>query len=79
MIQFLTANWLWIAAIVLLVAMHRSGHGCGMHGSHGDKRDDHQAGPIPRRPAADQPWPQDHVTESARSDETTPTRAGQDS
>lgn len=35
MIDFLAANWLWIAAIVLMVVMHRSGHGCGMHGTHG--------------------------------------------
>jgi len=35
MIGFLAANWLWIAAIVFFVAMHRGGHGCGMHGSHG--------------------------------------------
>lgn len=35
MIEFLAANWLWIAAIVFFVVMHRGGHGCGMHGSHG--------------------------------------------
>ena len=34
MIEFLAANWLWIAAIAFFVAMHRSGHGCGMHGHH---------------------------------------------
>jgi hypothetical protein len=34
-IDFLAANWVWIAVIVLFVAMHRGGHGCGMHGSHG--------------------------------------------
>ena len=34
MIEFLAANWLWIAAIVFFVAMHRGGHGCGMHGHH---------------------------------------------
>ena len=48
MIRFLAANWLWIAVIVFFVAMHRSGHGCGMHGSHGGhgdhQRDDHQHG-----------------------------------
>lgn len=32
MISFLTTNWLWIAVIVFFVAMHRGGHGCGMHG-----------------------------------------------
>lgn len=45
MIEFLAANWLWIAAIVFLVAMHRSGHGCGMHGGHhhqGTDRSAHQ-------------------------------------
>lgn len=35
MIDFLAANWLWIALIVFFVAMHRGGHGCGMHGGHG--------------------------------------------
>lgn len=35
MIEFLTINWLWIVLIICFVAMHRSGHGCGMHGSHG--------------------------------------------
>jgi hypothetical protein len=34
-IEFLAANWLWIALVVFFVAMHRSGHGCGMHGNHG--------------------------------------------
>ena len=34
MIQFITANWLWIVAIVAMVAMHRRG-GCGSHGGHG--------------------------------------------
>jgi hypothetical protein len=33
-IEFLTANWLWIAFVVFFVAMHRGGHGCGMHGHH---------------------------------------------
>ena len=34
MIQFLASNWIWIGFIVLMVVMHRSGHGCGGHGSH---------------------------------------------
>ena len=34
MIEFLAANWLWIAVVVFFVAMHRGGHGCGMHGHH---------------------------------------------
>ncbi len=34
MITFLIDNWLWIGLIALFVAMHRGGHGCGMHGSH---------------------------------------------
>ncbi len=34
MIEFFTANWLWIAFIAAVVVMHRSGHGCGMHGGH---------------------------------------------
>jgi len=40
MIEFLTANWLWILFIVAIVAMHRGG-GCGSHGhghgSHGNR------------------------------------------
>lgn len=34
MTSFLAANWLWIAFIVAMSAMHR--HGCGMHGGHHD-------------------------------------------
>lgn len=34
MITFLINNWLWIGLIALFVAMHRGGHGCGMHGRH---------------------------------------------
>ena len=45
MIEFLTANWLWIAVIVFFVAMHRGGHGCGMHGRYsGHQRGDQQHG-----------------------------------
>ena len=43
MIQFLATNWLWIALIVFFLAMHRGGHGCGMHGHqghHGHKSQD---------------------------------------
>lgn len=45
MIDFLAANWLWIAAIVFFVGMHRGGHGCGMHRSDGqhDRDSDHTA------------------------------------
>ena len=35
MIDFLAANWPWIAVIGVFVAMHRGGHGCGMHAGHG--------------------------------------------
>jgi hypothetical protein len=34
MIGFLASNWLWIALVMFFVAMHRGGHGCGIHGSH---------------------------------------------
>lgn len=34
MIQFMAANWLWIALVVAMFAMHRHG-GCGGHGRHG--------------------------------------------
>lgn len=37
MVEFLLANWLWILLIVVFVGMHRGGHGCGMHGGHGDQ------------------------------------------
>ena len=36
MTSFLAANWLWIAFIGAMFAMHRHGHGCGMHGGHHD-------------------------------------------
>jgi hypothetical protein len=36
MTSFLAANWLWITFIVAMFAMHRHGHGCGMHGGHHD-------------------------------------------
>lgn len=38
MIDFITANWILIALVALFVAMHRRGHGCGMHGRHGDHK-----------------------------------------
>lgn len=39
MIEFLTANWLWILFVLAMVAMHRHG-GCGGHGhNHGQTRD----------------------------------------
>lgn len=38
MIEFLTANWLWLLFIVTIVAMHRGG-GCGSngHANHGNR------------------------------------------
>ncbi len=36
MLDFLAANWVFIAFIGLMFVVHRSGMGCGMHGSHGD-------------------------------------------
>lgn len=33
MTNFLAANWLWIAFIGVMLAMHRHG-GCAMHGHH---------------------------------------------
>ena len=32
MLEFLVANWLLILFVVVFIAMHRGGHGCGMHG-----------------------------------------------
>lgn len=44
MIEFLTANWLWILFVLAMVAMHRHG-GCGGHHhgqtSHRDEREQH--------------------------------------
>lgn len=47
MIEFLSANWLWILLVVAFMAMHRSGMGCGMghgghggHGGHSDRMED---------------------------------------
>lgn len=47
MLEFLAANWVWIAFVVVFIVMHRGGHGCGMSGHrHGS---DETAG----RPAVD--------------------------
>jgi len=35
MLDFLAANWLWIAIGAGFVWLHTRGGGCGMHGSHG--------------------------------------------
>lgn len=51
MIELLASNWLLIAALVLFVLMHRSGHGCGTHGGHGGHaHDGHSAAPAPPQP-----------------------------
>lgn len=46
MIEFLTANWLWILFVLAMVAMHRHG-GCGGHHhgqtSHRDERNNTMA------------------------------------
>lgn len=31
MFELLGANWVWILFIVVFIAMHRGGHGCGGH------------------------------------------------
>jgi len=43
MIAFLADKWLWIGLFVLFVAMHRGGHGCGMHGGDGKHRPKQQS------------------------------------
>ncbi len=43
MIAFLVDNWLWVGLIGLFIAMHRGGHGCGMHGGHGKHRKTEQS------------------------------------
>ena len=35
MTEFLAANWVWILFLLLMVGMHRGGHGCGGHGHSG--------------------------------------------
>jgi hypothetical protein len=49
-IEFLTANWLWILFVLAMVAMHRHG-GCGGHNrgqaSHRDEREQHDGRPNP--------------------------------
>ncbi len=51
MFEFLASNWLWILFLVVFVAMHRGGHGCGMHGHrHGTEETSTQAGDD-RRPS----------------------------
>ena len=49
MTGFLARNWVWIVFLVVMVAMHRRGYGCGMHGHHG--RHDHEQ----ERDGADHP------------------------
>ena len=41
MIDFLTANWLWLAVPAVMVFMHLGGRGCGAHARH--HRDRHTA------------------------------------
>lgn len=66
MIQFLTANWLWIAVLVFFVAMHLGGHGCGLHRRHGDhQRNGQQHGGH----AGHQPGDQDRSAEPIDYDE----------
>lgn len=52
MIEFLSANWLWIGVVALFVLMRRSGHGCGMHGGHNHSRQ-HQSNRT-EHPASDE-------------------------
>ena len=41
MINFIAANWLWIAFIVAMLSMHRGG-GCGGHGRQHGKHAQHE-------------------------------------
>ena len=48
-IEFLGTNWLWFVVVGLFVAMHLTGHGCGMHGGHHHGRHaDHERHGEPR-------------------------------
>ena len=42
MIEFLSANWLWLVFIGFFLAMHAGGHGCGMHGHGGHAGGQHE-------------------------------------
>ena len=68
MIEFLATNWLWIAAIAFVVVMHRTGHGCGIHGGHGGhtEQTDHQR-TDQNRPAERSDPDHAHHTGSGRS------------
>ena len=55
MIEFLTANWLWIVLVGAFVWMHTRGGGCGSHGSHGHGADSHEHDDQP--PATSDPMP----------------------
>lgn len=43
MIDFLAANWVWIALVLAFLAMQRGG-GCGSHGNHVHGRRDQMSG-----------------------------------
>jgi hypothetical protein len=48
MMDWISANWVWILIAIAFVAMHMFGHGChGGHDRHGvdDERKDHGATP----------------------------------
>lgn len=62
MIDFLTANWLWIVLIGAFFLMHTRG-GCGMHSSHDHgSHDSHdQASERDTQPASTQPRGHDHA------------------
>ena len=42
MIEFISANWLWIVFVVAMIAMHRGG-GCGSHGNREHRQADRSA------------------------------------
>ena len=57
MTEFIARNWPWIVFVVLFVAMHRSGHGCGMHGGHGHGGHGEQGDRDTERPRSEERSP----------------------
>jgi hypothetical protein len=72
MIDFLAANWLWLAAFALMVFMHLGGHGCGAHGRRSHRAADDAAHHVPGQ--AESP-PQTDPRTPENADTPSPARA----
>ena len=40
MTTLLASNWAWLVLVVVFIAMHRGGHGCGTHAARRHARHD---------------------------------------